>query len=261
MTLSTDAFTETTIDSAVSVTIKKGDDPSTLIRIFSGEIENWSYSNGAILLDCRDSFWLLNKRTLTKSYNKNIDPSNGKIAGSGSIFEDLIENQAGLNSSSEDSGTTDILDEYICNDDFIRERAITLARILNWAIYWDDENEYVRLEPEGTTSYTNNLVVGENVLNIPKWARDLSQMVNYLKIKGAVRRDTKIETFSGNASEDTFTLEFTPKDTEIFVGGVLQVRGVTEANQVFDYSVTEDTKDVVFESGSIPTDRDWETQE
>ena len=155
-----------------------------------------------------------------------------------------------------DSGETDTLDEYICNDDFIRERGITLARVLNWQIYWDDVNETVNLEPEGTTSYANNLTVGSNVSNLPKWKKDISPMINFFKIKGATRRDWKEETFDGDASTATFTLAETPKDTEVFVdsgaGEVLQVRGVTNSTETFDYEVNEEQNSITFQSSSIP---------
>jgi len=146
-----------------------------------------------------------------------------------------------------DSGTIYVLKKWICNDDTIYERIKSLADTLNYQVYWDHANAVVVFEPEGTQVYATPLTVGGNVTNVPVWVVDITNMVNKLKVKGANRRDWDVETFSGDDAETDFTLTYTPKDTEVYIGAALQVRGVEDSIETFDYVVDEDRKRIEFE--------------
>lgn len=235
----------------VNMTLKvyKGEDASSLVKVFSGKIYKFDYSGGIVEVVGRDDFWSLQTTLISKSYDKNIDTEAGVISA---IAEDLITTQGGLAASVTASGTVFTLDKFIANDDEIRERIYTCANILDWQVYWDDANEQVVFEPRGATLFSTDLTVGTNVQNIPRWDTDKSAMINKIKVKGAIRRDTPTESFNGDGAEDTFTVVSTPKDTEVTVDSVLQVRGVSNSTTSFDYIVDEDQQTIVFESGSIP---------
>jgi len=250
ITLNSDVFSAVTITPGMTLTVNKGATTAD-VRIFTGTIEKFDYVSGLVNVIGRNPLYNLKFKLITKSYDKNIDSEAGVISA---IAEDLITNESygNLNGSVTASGSITTLDKFICNDDNILERLQTLAKILNWQVYWDDINEQVVFEPKGNTTYGTTLTVGGYIQNIPKWEVDLKNMRNKFKVKGASRRDWKVENFNGDAAETVFTLIKTPKDTEIYVDSVLQIRGLTGSTETFDYTVDEDQKEIQFEAGSTP---------
>lgn len=226
-----------------SVLIKRGVDSSNLNVIFRGAIERYDISGGNIRIECRDPLWRLRYKIVTKSYDSNIDASAGKISA---IAEDLITTQAGLSASVVDSGTTFTLSKFICNDEDIRERLYTLAKVLNYSVFYNHVSDTVNFEPAGTSVYSYDLEVGVNIAKVPNWIVDKTNMRNKFKVKGAVRRGWQQEKFDGDDSTTQFTLSFVPKDTQITVDGALKTRGESSAQGTYDYSVDEDNKQINF---------------
>lgn len=252
ITCNTNIFTLFNDITNLSLTVSKGDVTASN-RLFTGNIHSYQYANGAVEIVGRDPFWKTRYTLVTKSYDKNVGSEAGKISA---IFGDLISTYGGLTATVVDSGTLYVLDKFICNDDTVRERAKALTKVLNWQSYWDDITEAVILEPEGYTTYGTTLEVGSNVVNVPSWQTDLTNMRNWLKVKGATRRDWNTQTFVTDGALVSFDLTKTPKDTQVYLdvgaGDVLQTRGVTEASSSYDYTVDEDQKTVDYPAGSAP---------
>ena len=247
--LPTDVNTVQTFNVGSAITISKGFTNPDDFRLFTGIIHSFDYSGGLVTAVCRNPLYMLRYKLVTKSYDINIDSQARVISA---IAEDLITSIGGLSARVVDSGSVLVLQKFICNDDTVLERLQALAKVLNWQLYWDDSTEEVVFEPEGTTSYSTNLVVGDNVVNMPDWVTDKENMRNKFKVKGAVRRDTVTELFSGDASNVTFQLSKVPKDTNVDVGGVRQIRGVENASEDYDYKVDEDQKQIIFVVASTP---------
>jgi len=248
--LRSDVFSVATVDVGKSLTVSKGDDTASN-RLFTGIVEKYDFISGVVTVIGRDNFYNLKYKLVTKSYDINIDTEVGVISA---IASDLISNASygNLTANVVNSGLVYILNKFICNDDNIRERITTLSKILNWQAYWDDANSQVNFQPEGYTDYSTVLDVGGYVQNIPKWEIDITNMRNKYKVKGAVRRDWKVETFTGDAAETDFTLTKTPKDTEVYVTATLKIRGVSDSTGTYDYTVDEDRKLIQFTVASTP---------
>lgn len=233
------------------IIIQRGVAVATETTKFKGEVKKIKIDGNKYVLTCKDKLNQLKYNLFTKSYDKNIDTEAGEFSA---IFQDIVED-GGFTASVVASGTAvgDLtIDKFISKRQSRLDRMNVISKILNWVFFYDYENDWVRLEPKGTTVFTTPLVVGSNIYNVLRWDEDLESMRNSLTIDGAFEEDTREETETGDGTTAEYNFDFTPETTNCTVGGVLQVRGVSGSTTTFDYSVDKENRTYTFESGSIP---------
>lgn len=239
------------LSDSVNVVVSRGVSSSTEQYLLRGHFVRITEQADKITCTLQGRFADYKKKRFTYSYDVNNDPENGNYS---LTFKDIIED-GGLSCSVVDSGTGEgsiTYKKFVSNDQTRHNRALRIAKILNWQVNDDYDADTVRLEPSGYTSYSTKLVVGDNVVEIPDWVEDRENVVNKITIKGVRTLDTRTAVFSGDGSESTFSLDDRPESLKVSVGGVLQVQGAEDQDASYNYYVDQDLKKIVFHSSSIP---------
>lgn len=199
-------------------------------------------------LTAHDKLHDFKKTFFNKSYNKNIDPEAGEVSA---IFKDIVETFGDFQASVVSTGTGDadvVLDNFVAKDAVLLQKLRELADYVNYIFYHDYENDVIRFEPPGDTTFNKALVTRQNILGIPSWEDNVERMVNKVKIKGARQEDTREDTFTGDGSTTDFDLSFEPFRTKVTVDGTLQKRGLEGSSESFDYKVDRELQRVEFEN-------------
>ena len=229
-----------------TIIITRGETTAADYTIFEGQIkEIVQNDNNTILLRCADPLQQLKYDLFTTSYDRNIDPEAGELSA---IASDIITN-GGFTPSVIASGTgiPDItVDKFISNNDSRLNRLNLIQRILNWIMFYDYEARTIRLEPRGYVQYPTTLNVGAEIQNVPRWEENIENMRNKITVTGAKQLDTRVDTFSGDASETSFYLTYEPVSVNTTVGGTLQSLGIDGAQTGFDYQVDVNLKKLSF---------------
>jgi len=255
-----------TLATGQTVEVWRGFTTSTDTKIFSGFIEKYEPDAGIIHIECKDKLWDLVRQEVTQVYDIDISPEAGKISA---IFQDLVTTFGGLNADStsiQDSGTTQTLDKFVCNHADVFERCKALAAALDWQFYYRADTDLVYFEPRGFTSNSNTLTVGDNVLNIPQWQYDNTEMANDLTVVGAFQEVETTEsgqigvTTDYNTTDVLLTLE--PLSVKVFTDAsnpptTLQTGGVPNSTDTFDYFVDKNQKKIFPKSGTTFTTNDY----
>jgi hypothetical protein len=236
-------FDLVSFDLGSSVEIWRGVNTNSDYRIFKGNITSYDEDNGNIIITAKGFLWRLNYQFLTKSYDIAIDPQAGVVSA---IWDDIITDGGLTTSVPTSSGTTNVLNKFICNDQTRLERAQKLAETLGWNMYEDYINNLVVLAPKGYISYTTPLTVGSNVINVPVWNYELDSMRNDITIKGAVAPYNQTETFSGTGAQKDFYTSGEAEALNISVGGVQKVRGTPSVTTTYDYTYDKELKKISF---------------
>ena len=230
------------LESGQEVIISRGLITTTDNYILRGYVEKFQEEDGMFLVSVIGRLENYNHDYFTYSYDKDIDSEAGNPS---KIWADIVQD-GGLTASYVDSGTDIILDKFISNDNYRFERMGKLIKLLGYQMYDDYDNNYVRAEPIGYTTYATTLTVGSNIVNIPIWDEDLTQVRNRIKIKGSYEEDTKTETFTGTGSQYDFYITNEPEITKVTVNGVEQVRGIVGSSTTYDYTVDKQLKKFSF---------------
>jgi hypothetical protein len=242
-----------TLITGQTVTIYRGWITPTDELIFQGYIEKISPENGKVQIIALDKLWDLVRKEVTHVYDSTVDPSAGKISA---IFLDLVTTYGGLNADGttvQDSGTTITIQKFVCNHTDIMERCQALADILDWQFYYRSDTDKVYFEPKGYTSNSNILTVGGNIIKIPKWNYDITQMINDVTIIGAYQEVQTTELGQiGVTSGYTTTgilLTQTPISTKVYGDAsnpptTLKLGGVVNSTSTYDYYVDVNQKSI-----------------
>jgi len=233
--------------------IKRGIESSDEQFIFKGDVTNIKIDEGTITCNVRPPPWKLQNQTITEVFG----PSSIEA---GVITEMWKSVAAGENETINVSATANpdlpLLTYFLCEGETRWNRAQKLRKLIKYQSFYKPSTDTYYLEPEGNTAYPLTLEVGKAIMNVPKWVFDEESVINDVKINGAVADARYEEIFNGNGAEDTFTLSWIPKDTEVYVGSKttanLQVFGVVDSTDTYNYYVDNEEKEVIFLSGSIP---------
>ena len=226
-------------------------DNTTYKRRFYGYIDQFTPEGATYEIICKNELMNLVRRNVNKIYDSSVDPSAGVIS---KIVEDLIETYGGLNATVEDSGTDVILEEFKCVFTDIYGRVKALRKALGWRIYYDDETRVVFFEPNGFISSGLTLSTENNIVGVPKWEFDTTNMINDLRVDGATVETTitesgQIGVTSGYTTADIL-LTKTPNSTEVLMDSsnppTTQLEGGTkDASTGNDYYLDYENKKVV----------------
>jgi hypothetical protein len=235
------------------ITIKRGFVTATDEFVFDGMIIKTERFGGIIKLTCKDMLYEAVKSEVTKSYDSNIDPSAGVISD---IFLDLINSHTSL--TADGTSVTDTsasvypkLEKFVLRNDDVFDAINRLANYLNFYIRFDPTTSKVEFKAKGTASYSTILEVGTNVMNVPKWIFDTTEMINKVTIFGASQLDWRKENFNGDGSTEDFEVASKPGASEVTVGGVLQTKGIQGSTGSFDYKVDEERSIFSFETAPV----------
>lgn len=237
-----------TSPTGLTVTIQRGAVVNTEEWIFRGTVQKRESLGSTILVRAMDKLYGAVQKNITKTFNKNIDTEAGVVSD---IFITLGET-AGLtldSSSVMDSGTTIILDTFICNNADVFERQERLAEFLDWQFYYSPTTDKEHFEPKGTRSGTGILTVGDNVVNRPKWNSDGTKIVKTAKLFGGPVETKTTETFIAGASQTDFTLANIPVSVTVVVDGSEKLGGLEGQSPDADYFVDNVNKIIRFASG------------
>ena len=160
----------------------------------------------------------------------------------------------------QDSGTTTVLTQFqaISADPF--ERCNKLADTLSWVLYYRADTGFVYFEPKNFFLNPVVLTVGDNVVEVPKWDYDRSEMINDLTVTGAQQLVWGSEVKSGNASSTTFTIAQQPENIEVYYSaaknysttaslpGEILIGNVANSLATYNYTVDKINKSVTFVS-------------
>jgi hypothetical protein len=237
-----------TLDTGQTVTIYRGWVTSTDELIFNGYIESFEPEGGTIKIICKDKLWDLVRKEVTHTYDSAIDTSAGVIS---EIFKDLVTTYGGLTVGSgsttvQDSGIVILLNKFVCNHADIMERCKALAKILDWQFYYRADTNKVYFEPKGFTSNSTILTVGSNIMKVPKWTYDNTEMVNDLTVVGAFQEIETTESGQiGVTAGYTISyakIDFKPISVKVYNDNnnpptTLKVGGIPESSTTYDYYV------------------------
>mgnify|MGYP001371797286 CR=1 FL=1 len=229
---------------------------STDVKIFSGYIEKAEPGQGIVTITGLDKLWDLVRKECTVTYESS-GATGGKIS---EIFKDLVTTYGGLNADAttiQDSGTAYILDTFICNHADPFDRCKVLAEILNWQFFYDAVTDKVYFQPIGYTRNNNLLSIGTvightpNIIEVPKWQYDTTEMVNKVTVVGAYQDVQTIEigkigTTTGYTTS-SISLTYIPISVKVFGDAAnppttLRVGGVPYSTITYDYYVDKTQK-------------------
>lgn len=229
--------------------VKRGAVTGSETTIFIGEVREVDPSGAVVVIKGSDRLFEARRAMVTKSFDKNIDSEAGKFS---EIFKTLINDYTTLtadNTSVQDSGTTLTINKFICNNADVFERIAELAETINWQFYYNPQTDKVYFEPKGFINTSTTFAVGDNIIGVPSWTFESSDLVNHLKIVGAEQEVETTELFSGDNSKTEFILKYKPVSVKVYVGGVLKVGGREGSTSgSYDYEVDSDNKKIIFKS-------------
>jgi hypothetical protein len=243
-----------TIDMGMTLEIWRGWGSPDEEKIFNGYVESYNPEGGKVKITGKDKLWDLVRREVTHIYDSTIDASAGKIS---EIFKDLVTTYGGLNAdatSIQDSGTGLTIGKFICNHTDIMERCKTLKKILDWQFYYRTDTDKVYFEPQGFTTNSTILTVGNNIIEVPKWTYDTTEMVNDLTVVGAFQEIETTETgrigSTSGYNIDSISINFEPISVKVYIDtsnppNTLKTGGLPDSTVIYDYYVDKNQKKIL----------------
>lgn len=165
------------------------------------------------------------------------------------IMEDVINNQVSslTYASTAASGVT--INEFVVKDETPAEVADRLIKLTNWQIRTDNSKNFY-FEPLGTTTNSTHINIGTNASMTGVWNYVPGSIINSLTLKGGPGTFNTSESFTATASQTTFnTSEKIAGNVKVTVNGTEKTGGVEGSVATYDYTVSSDNKEIVFESG------------
>jgi len=221
-------------------------DNVTYSRRFYGYVDKVIPRGAYYEIVCKNELMTLIRTDINKVYDSNIDASAGEIS---EIAKDIIETYAGMTANVQDSGTSQILEEFKCLNTDCYERIQALKDSLLWILWYDDVAREVHFEPRGYVDSGVTLTTSDNIVGVPEWDFDTSQMVNDLRVDGAAIQTTITETgtigtTSGWTTSDIL-LSKTPDSTELILDGTQREGGSKDASSTNYYWTDRENKKLV----------------
>jgi len=234
---------------------------STDRRYFYGFIDEIKPQGATIEVVCKNEMSLLVRKNVNKVYDSTIDASAGEIS---EIVEDLIETYGGMTASVQASGTEDgkRVDQFKCINVDIFERITTLKKALDWDLYYNDSDRKVYFEPSGFNDSGITLTVGSEIVTMPSWTFDTSNMINDLRIDGAttqtnITESGQIGTTTGYATT-SILLDKTPDIAELYMDAATppttqKIGGTKDASTGHFYYIDRENKKIMPKTGTTFT--------
>lgn len=217
-------------------------------RVRNGEIYTDIEKQGGVYsVKIATALYKAAKYQTSISYDKDIDTE----AGVGSeIWKDLMERTGftvgQLYVPTSTGSTTNLLRSKI----IIREESVIAATrkelcdCYGYVQFYSDSEDLVYFVPRGYSIFSTSAYLTrdarKNVLRVPSWNYDGTEMFNYLTVIGAKRKDLRSQSFTGDGATKNFSLTAVPVEVKITVAGVLKTQGIPNSTTTYDYSVDDD---------------------
>ncbi len=252
---------EMPISTAMSIQVYRTINTADDDFVFDGEITQVKTQPDKIICECKGRLIEAIKAVQTRSWDKDIDPE----AGIGSeIMKTLIIN-SNLNCTPAQYDTTtvgsifftgsdteNLITKFIQRDEDNYDRMNLIADQYDCILRYNNVDSLIYFQPKGYSVYPYTLTVGVEIPKSIVWKENKEQLVNKVIVSGATVYDTVVETFGGPAT--SFTLQKTPEDTEVRVGGsggTLQTRGTKGVGTLgvnHTYEIDTESKTLTFAS-------------
>lgn len=168
--------------------------------------------------------------------------------------------------SVQDSGTVYTINKFVCNHTDPFERCKKLADAISYQFYYRSDTNKVYFEPQGFTTNTNALTVGSNIIQIPKWQYDITEMVNNATYVGAYQEVETTESGQINVTAGYtttgITLALEPISTKVYGDAgspptTLLVGGQVDSTAAYDYYVDKNRHMILPAPGTTFTINDF----
>ena len=241
-----------------AITISRGVVSATETILFRGFVRNISFKGPIVTVTCEDKLSQAKYTIVNTSFHSDVDSEAGEIS---EIFSTLITDNTNLtvdSSSIQASGLVNIRKKFICKQRVLMDALTELAYSLDWQFYYDPVTDKVYFEPKGFNSSTTTLTVGGNVVKLPKWDIDSSQLFNRIVVKGTQQ---EIQTSEGPVILDgvsqtdwtttSVTLDNKPTSVEVFSDlnnppTTEKIGGIDGTNETYDYEVDPETSRIIW---------------
>ncbi|QDP57898.1 MAG: hypothetical protein Unbinned1693contig1002_42 [Prokaryotic dsDNA virus sp.] len=249
LTMSWQVYDTLTPENGDEVIVKRGPTTGQENNVFRGNVDIVNKNKPFVEIICKDKLIALVRKSVNTSFDKDIDPEAGVAS---ELMDTLVTEYGELSTNSGatvvSTGTTVLIEKFVCRKTDIYERVMTLAEIFEYQIYYNYDDDYVYIEPQGYSTNTNNLIVGDNVKNVPKWSFDNSQLCNNIRVEGAEQEVETTESgqigVAAGYSQTSILLTQSPISTKVFCDAAdppttLRTGGALGATTTFDYYVDE----------------------
>ena len=253
-----------TLDASQPVEIWEGYVTPTDVKIFSGYLENYEPDIGKINVKAFNKMYAAVRTALTAvTYDSSVPANPIFPAGKYSdAFYDLVTTYALLNATNgvsiTDTGASPVITKLLAYNTSVKERLDAISQAMGWIYFYKASDDLVYFQPKQATANPLVLTVGGNVVQVPKWKYDKTDLINDLRIDGAYQESLITETFNGTGALTTFTLSFTPVgdvalyysttknyQTTASVESERRVLGVTSSTTGnYDFTVDKATKKI-----------------
>lgn len=249
LTLTSTALSTKTIE------IWRGVSSATEKKVFSGEVTNFIPTGADIELKCADKLYIAFRKTLTKSFDINIDAEAGVLS---EIFKTLINDYTdgdlnADNSSVVNSGASTTIKKFICRAETVYTKCKEIADALGWIFYYKPSDDKIYFEPKANANNTTVIQNGANLIKSPQWNYECKDIVNYVEARGAVQNvettsSGRIGVASGFSTTDIET-EFAPISAKVYADSgtpptTLKTGGKAGVISSYDYSVDQENKKI-----------------
>ena len=247
------------------IEILGGNTTSTDQRFFYGRVTSIKPEGSQYILTCSNEMIDLVRKNVNKVYDSTIDASAGEVS---EIAKDLIETYGGMTAVVQASGTADgeKVTEFKCINTDIYERLMALKKALNWDLYYNDATRIVHFEPLGYIASGKTLTVKEEILGLPDWDIDTSEMINDLRVDGATIETTLTETgrigTTSGYTTSSILLTKTPNSAELLIDSsdpptTQREGGSKDASASGYYYIDRENKKIIPATGTTFTTNDY----
>jgi hypothetical protein len=229
-----------TLAQGVSIQVFRGVTTPSDEFVLDGYVDSFTETGTKVQVKAKDKMGQLGRRIVTKIY------LNMKVSD---IILDLVTVYGGLNADGttiQDTGSSSVISKFVCRDAYVSERCQALANTMNWQIYYRPDTNKVYFEPKGFNLNTNTLTVGDNLIQVPKWTEDRTELANSIIAEGSYQDVETTEFFNGTGALLTFTLQKTPESTKVYLSSVLQTGQVEGSSVSANYYVDKVNKKIRF---------------
>jgi hypothetical protein len=170
------------------VVISRGVATADETIIFRGVISDFQRTINGVVFECKDKLYLTTKQTITYSYDKDIDPSAGVLS---EVFKDMINTYTTLTAdddSVQNTGTILTREKIICKSDTVFNQLLTqIVEPMYWNLFYNSIDDKVYFEPYGYETSSEVIETGVNLMNVPIWNYDESEVYNNITVHGAIQ--------------------------------------------------------------------------
>jgi len=150
--------------------------------------------------------------------------------------------------------TTKTLEHIQFKRKYLYDCFMELSKYEDWVFFIDVDKDF-NFKQIGATFSGQTFTKGDNLKYLSE-KQDGSKLVNRVRIIGGFREFTKTELFSGDGSNDTFTLQYKPISVKVevdFGAGFIEQKGYLKAGSSdWDYDIDAEAFQIIFDTGKEP---------